>query len=296
MPEPVSNVRSRTSRAWWLVVPAIALAVIYPTPFGGWLASSFHGSGVRWQDAYIALDTAEANLPRDPVQRERLLVTTAMVDSEPPMGPAIGPRLHPIGTLARLRYETLDESGARIDTWDVRALVPNIGNGMGPFWRSPCRRRCSDEIAANAGTRVRRSGEPGIAEEWVLRMPVGETFEMGPRPLRTQDILDARERSFPLGSVRVGERFVPRPARIRVTLVDACAASVRVGTLLSLEIDRYSHLPLPRGFETSRWAQIDGCGKLAPLSLPAPAEPGLYLAPPAPAGTAAVDRAPTPAK
>lgn len=296
MTDSASQATTRVSRAWWLVVPAIAFAAIYPTPFGGWVQSFFYGSGARWEPAYTALDTAEANLPRDPVQRERLLVATAMADSEPPMGPVIGPRLHPVGTLARLRYETLDESGARIDTWDVRALVPNIGNGVGPFWRSPCRRRCSAEIAANAATHVRRSGEPGIAEEWVLRMPVGETFEMGPRPLRTQDILDARERSVPVASVRVGERFVPRPARIRVTLVDACAASVRVGTLMSFEFDRYSHLPLPRGFETSRWAQIDGCGKLAPLSLPALAEPSVYIAPPAPAGAPGVEQPPAAAK
>jgi hypothetical protein len=36
--------------------------------------------------------------------------------------------------LARLRYETFDESDNRIDDWQVRALVPTIGNGEGPVW------------------------------------------------------------------------------------------------------------------------------------------------------------------
>jgi hypothetical protein len=100
-------------------------------------------------------------------------------------------------------------------------------------------------------------------------MPVGKTFKLRPTPLRTQDILDPDERSEGLRSVRVGDRFVPRPAEIRVTLIEACRGEVRVGTTISLTFHD-ANLPVPRGFEQSRWAQFDGCGKLRPLAPPPP--------------------------
>jgi len=59
-------------------------------------------------------------------------------------------------------------------------------------------------------------------------MPVGETFELKPTALQTQDILDAQPRSFPLTSVRSGAGSVQRPAKIFVTLVETCRATVRV--------------------------------------------------------------------
>jgi hypothetical protein len=273
MPDPMAKASLHAYRKWWLAIPVVALVAVYPTPFGGWLESFIYGTGVRWQEAYTVLDTAEANLPRNPRERERLLLLNALGEGEPPagmrVGPSLRPRIHPVGTIARLRYETLDENGAPLDTWDVRALVPNIGNGVG---REPCLRPCREQVARSKGTQLRRSGTPGITEEWVLRMPVGKTFELGPRPLRTQDILDTRERSVGIGSVRVGERWVPRPAQIRVTLVEACPATVRVGTAMSFEFDN-SMIPLPRGFATSRWVEADGCGKLVPLPPPPPRPP-----------------------
>jgi len=210
---------ARVSRWWWLAVPLVALAASAATPFGGWVQSFFFGTGVRWQEAYSALEAAETNLPRDPRERERLLIAWAQVEGEPPIGMTIGPRLHRAGTVARLRYETLDENGERLQKWEVRALVPTLGNGEGPFWREDCRRACAEELARAKGFRLRRSGEPGIAGEWVLRMPVGETFEMKPIALRTLDILDVSPHSVPLTSVRLGEASVPRPAKIFVTLV-----------------------------------------------------------------------------
>jgi len=270
MPEPMAKVSLHAYRRWWLAIPVVALVAVYPTPFGGWLESFIYGNGVRWQEAYSVLDTAEANLPRNPRERERLLLLNALGEGDLPVGmrvgPSVRPRIHPAGTIARLRYETLDENGDPLDTWDVRALVPNLGNGVG---REPCLRPCRAHNASSAGTQLRRSGTPGIPEEWVLRMPVGETFELGPRPLRTQDILDTRERSVGIGSVRVGERWLSRPAQVRVTLVAACPATVRVGTAMSFEFDN-SMIPLPRGFATSRWVEADGCGKLAPLPPPPP--------------------------
>jgi hypothetical protein len=263
-------------RWWWLLVPLAAIAAIASTPFGGWLQSFFFGTGVRWENAYVALDTAEANLPRDARERERQLVVSVLGESSTPRGFKPGPRLHAAGTLARLRYERFDESGAPLDTWEVRALVPNVGNGAGPFWREPCGRACRDTIERSKGFRLRRSGEPGIAEEWVLRMPVGKAFELDPQPLHMQDILDGRPRVVPRSSAKVDGRSLPRPSRIVVTLVDACAAQVRVGTTMNFEFS-FDSVPVPRGFVTSRWAQVDGCGKLSPLP-PPPEEPHARVA------------------
>ena len=274
-PPPIPKSRS-LSRWWWLVPPLAIVAALAATPYGGWLQSFFIGSGVRWQDAYVALDTAEVHLPRNPTERERLLLLNAHADGDPPLGLPLGPRLHPVGTLARLRYETFDETGQRIDQWEVRALVPNIGNGTGPFWREGCHRSCQEELARAQGMSIVRSGAPGIAEEWVLRMPVGRSFELRPTPLRTQDLLDARERSVGISSVRVGQQSIPRPARMVVTLVDACVAQVRVGTTLNLEVYPNATIPIPSGFVTSRWAQLDGCGKLAPFP-PPPEPPRVYI-------------------
>ncbi|MEO7726860.1 MAG: hypothetical protein ABIS45_06370, partial [Burkholderiales bacterium] len=176
---PASARTAKSRRDLLLVVALVMLALVgwaCLTPFGGWVQSFFFGTGVRWQNAYVALDTAENNLPRNERESDRLLLANAMAEGEPPAGLKMGPRLHPAGTLATLRYEIFDENGQPMDKWDVRALVPNIGNGEGPFWREPCAKACSEEIANGSGTHIRRSGEAGIAEEYVLRMPVGQTF------------------------------------------------------------------------------------------------------------------------
>ncbi|MCC6197664.1 MAG: hypothetical protein IT518_24715 [Burkholderiales bacterium] len=264
----------------WLSLAVIAaacvalLAGLLTTQFGAWLQT--RSVGARWSNAYTTLDTAEAHRPP-----ERLAIANAMSDGPPPAGMTLGSRLHPPGTLAHLRYETFGYDGAPLDAWDVRALVPEIGNGIGPFWREPCSRSCGDELARAAGFRLHRSGMPGIAEEWVLRMPVGRPFDIERRPLTTQDILDPRERSMPIRYVKTGEQSLPSPARIRVTLVEACRGTPRVGTLTELAWS-FSHLPIPSGFQTSRWAQLDGCGKLEPLPPPVQAQVALAADKPKP--------------
>jgi hypothetical protein len=273
--------RVNTTRAvlWSVAALFIAgLVVLAMTPFGGWLQSFFFGTGVRWQNAYTALEAAETNLPRNPRERERMLLAWASAEGDPPEGMQIGPRIHNAGTLARLRYETFDERGNPIDDWQVRALVPTIGNGEGPDWREGCPAACQAELARTGGLRLLRSGEPGIASEWVLRMPVGQTFDMRPRPLQTQDILDKQPRRLGIGSVRDGERWVQRPANIRVTLVEVCAADVRVGSVTNLEISS-SHIPFPTGFRTTRWVQLDGCGKLEAFPPPPEATPPGHIKP-----------------
>ncbi len=63
---------------WSVVALVIAgLVVLAMTPFGGWEQSFFFGTGVRWQNAYTALEAAETNLPRDPRERERMLLAWA---------------------------------------------------------------------------------------------------------------------------------------------------------------------------------------------------------------------------
>src|SRR3954471_1925134 len=110
-----TNARSARSRRDLRVVIAFiflaALGWACVTPFGGWVQSFFFGTGVRWDNAYIALDTAEANLPRNERERERVLMINRAAEDEAPIGLKVGPRLHPAGTLATLRYEIFDENG-----------------------------------------------------------------------------------------------------------------------------------------------------------------------------------------
>ena len=180
------------------------------TPFGGWVRSL--AFGVRWQDAYVALETAEANLPRDPRERERLLLALAQVDGAAPANMPSGPRLHRAGTVARLRYEALDEVGEAYDTWEVRALVPPLpalDDTSGPLGRPGCPAECREALA-RGGTRLERSGDPGLAPEWVLRMPVGRTLDLGPQPIATQDLFDREPRRLGLQSVREGDHDLLR--------------------------------------------------------------------------------------
>src|SRR5229473_259204 len=126
-PPSPHSVDASHAMMWSLAAAVIAaLVVLAMTPFGGWMESFIAGSGVRWQNAYAALEAAETNLPRDPRERERMLIAWARTEGDPPAGMKIGPRLHAPGTLARLRYETFDESDNPIDDWQVRALVPTI--------------------------------------------------------------------------------------------------------------------------------------------------------------------------
>lgn len=48
-------VQARNSGWWWLVGVAAVLVAIGSTQFGAW-TQSFLGTGVRWQEAYAALE------------------------------------------------------------------------------------------------------------------------------------------------------------------------------------------------------------------------------------------------
>ena len=248
-------------------VMAAAVVAAAQTPIGGWAQSFFFGTGVSWAEAYSAFEAGDQKLPRDGKERERLLLAWAHVESEPPAGLGERPRLRDAGTLARLRYETFDSGGERLDQWDVRALVPALPKFTDVelperFGSMACPSECRTELQRSDATLIARSGEPGIAAEWVLRMPVGETFDLGSRSLVTQDILAPDARSLPITFRREGGRDVRYPANIRVTLVEACAARVRVGTIARLEVFPHAILPIPRGFERTSWVQLERCRSL----------------------------------
>jgi len=68
-----------------LVVAGIAAVVALfiaaaGTVASGWVLSLLGLPATRWQDAYVALEAAETNLPRNERERERLLLMQAQVD------------------------------------------------------------------------------------------------------------------------------------------------------------------------------------------------------------------------
>src|SRR4051812_14615006 len=102
MNEPTSEKQRAASQRNLRAIGALVLLALVGwaclSPFGGWLQSFFYGTGVRWENAYVALEAAEMNLPRNERERERLLMATAMTEGEQPLGLKPGPRLHPVGT------------------------------------------------------------------------------------------------------------------------------------------------------------------------------------------------------
>src|SRR5262245_677110 len=163
-----------------LVVVALAAYVVW----------SIFSPSVRRTDAYRAggLTTTAS---------ERVLLANAAAEGDPPAGWTPGPRLRQPGTLARLRYETFDLKGAQLDSWDVRALVPAVPEPEtgGDVYQPECPAECQADVARGA-TVVSRSGDPGIAAEWVLRMPLNQPLDLEKRAFATQDLLDERPRTI----------------------------------------------------------------------------------------------------
>ena len=212
------------------------------------------GDIVRWGDAYVVLESAETPHPLRGKDGERVRLANAMVESEPPRGMPIERRLHPVGTLAHLRYEALDRGGVVVSTTDVRALVPSLpafgaDAPAAPFGQTACPRHCAEELAKSGGMEIARGGSPGLSPEWVLRMPVGQAFDLGSQSFTLQDLEDPRPVSLP-------------QARYRVTLLEACPARVRTGEVTSLEVHENAILPIPKGFRTQRWVQVEDCSAL----------------------------------
>lgn len=258
------------SRTLFLVVLA-CLALIGAGAFA--FRSFVSGDAIRWSDAYVALESAEVGLPANPSERERLLLANAMAEDEPPPGMTVGPRVHAPGTLLRLRYEVLGEAGEVTDTIEVRTIVPRLpafgADAPGaPFGDARCPQVCGQQLEVQGNTQIRRTGQPGLAEEWVLRMPAGASYDLGRRSFTVQDFQEDKALSIP-------------QSRLRVTLLEACKGRLRAGETTSLEFFPFAPVPIPSGFRTSRWIQLNGC--LDMVSRPPPPR---VVVPPAEATTA----------
>ena len=233
-------------------------------------------NSARWEDAYRHLGVV------DPGPHA---IALALVEGDAPEGLPLDQRVHAPGTLMRLRYEQVDGSGSPVATYELRALVPPL-----PYFgrEAPdtelgdlqCRERCRAQLGVDGAVLIERSGKAGLAEEWLLRMPVGKPYELGQRDLLLQDIGETQSRAIP-------------SARFRVTVLEACKASLRVGEETHLAIAEFAILPVPIGLRTTRWVQLEGCEALMNTA-PTASElgpPPRVPAPPAPLRRSWVDRA-----
>jgi hypothetical protein len=249
------------------------LKYFYPMSFGKILAATLMiallaGGGVlywmlttvRWQEAYHTLGVV------DPGPHA---IALALADGEAPEGVPTGARVHEYGSLLRIRYEELDAAGEPIARHELRALVPALPllEGAGGFLGElECRDRCRQQLAASNATAIVRGGAGGLAEEWLLRLPVGQSFSLGKTDLKIQDIAEEQLRNYSV-----------RP--LRVTMLGACKATLRIGTANHLDFQKYPPL------RTTRWLQLEGCADMmnaAPTNEeagPAPMAPGTADAP-----------------
>jgi hypothetical protein len=195
-------------------------------------------TGIRWREAYRALEAAEPTLME------------ASIEGDAPVGMDVSKRLHPRGSLMRLRYEQLDAQGEPVASYELRALVPRLpafgqDAPQAEFGPVGCGERCRAHLAESRAALIDRSGIAGIADEWILRMPVGRTFDLGSRGIDIQDLADDRSRSIPVSP-------------LRVTLLEACAAQVQAGSVTQLEWTS-SMVPVPRELRVTSWVEVRGC-------------------------------------
>lgn len=201
-----------------------------------WASYYALGTSVRWQDAYRAMEVTEGG-PH--------AVAQAMAENEPPEGLPLDRRLHTSGSLVKVRYEHLDQAGKVMATYEVRALVPELPY----FGPNNCPAPCRERLQAANATLIERSGQAGLATEWLLRMPIGKSFSLGQRSLEIQDMGQKRSRSIPRGAMRA-------------TLLAACKAQVRIGESTKLDYSSDAVVPILKGFVTRRWVQLEGCQAL----------------------------------
>src|SRR5262249_2210552 len=149
--------------------------------------------------------------------------------------------------------------GAQLDSWDVRALVPAVPEPEtgGDVYQPECPAECQADVARGA-TVVSRSGDPGIAAEWVLRMPLNQPLDLEKRAFATQDLLDERPRTISPRPVQRDGLSGVEPSKITVALVEACAPRVRAARVTHLEVHPDAIVPIPKGFRTYRWTELEG--------------------------------------
>ena len=113
-------------------------------------------------------------------------------------------------------------------------------------------------------------------------MPVNQSFDLGARPLTTQDLLDDRPRRLSIRHRQRGGSDVPEPSKIIVTLLDTCDGRAQLASVTHLEFFPDAVVPIPRRLRTFRWLQLEGCGPLTAYAPPPDAPRPPSRTPPAP--------------
>ena len=232
--------RSTAWKATFLVAAALVVAA------AGYLLLGT----IRWQEAYQALGVV------DPGPHALAL---AMADGDVPEGISQGARVHAPGSLLRIRVDEFDATGERVARNEVRVLVPPLpyigadapGTDLAEL---ACLDRCRAQLSETGAVPIVRSGKVGVAEEWLLRMPVGQSFSLGDAAITLQDIEAAEP-------TQLSRR------RLRISVLEACRASVRIGSETHVEYLQAA-IPVPRALRTTQWVQLEGCAAM----LQAPAQ------------------------
>lgn len=263
----------------WVLAVAFVSGLILVSPVGRWLL------GTLWplsqtRNAYLAFGqlewTSAAAKPLDAIARAEL----ALTDENLAVLLADRPRVHPPGTLATLEYTTIGANGEALDLWRVRAIVPMLGAGGdldARAWHADVGDIAS-RLRREGGMVLGSSGDAGLPAEAVLRLRVGETVEMTPSDaFATTDFMSGKRHHVRKRTFSLAGGPVTVPTRLRVKLVAACPADVRVGENVQVEYAAFAPIPIPTGFRVQHWVQMTGCTPVAAdgeSKLP-PAEPAV---------------------
>lgn len=241
-----------------LVVGGIALLV---SPLGRW-AARFVGLGIQTQHAYEAFGQAEwtraVSERSDPMKAAELALEAESLG----LPLAGSKRVHSPGTLVTIEYATLGAESEELDRWQSRAIIPMLGDGgaLDAVVWSASVPDVAQTLAAQGGMMLRRSGETGLPAEFVLRMPVGQAFELTvPDAFRTTDLFEGTSRTVVRRSYQLGGRMRMAPDRLRVRIAYACTPEIRVARRTVLETAPFAILPVPLGFREQHWVQMIGC-------------------------------------
>lgn len=216
----------------------------------------------RTENAYVAFGQEEWTRPAPKLLEPIALAELAIVDERLAERMRTAVRVHRPGTLATLEYVTVGSTDEVLDRWRVRAIVPMLGAGGdldAEAWGGAPPNIVSG-VEAQGGVILYRSGDTGLPAEVVLRLRVGETIEMAPPDnFGTTDVRDGRR-----DAIRDPNRAQPasqgtRPVRLRISLVEACAADVRLGRTVQVEYAPFAPVPIPVGLRVRRWVQMTGC-------------------------------------
>lgn len=249
----------------WLLPVALILGALFATPLGRWMMSAaWPGSGT--QNAYEAFGQMEWAHPDaktlTPLGRAELELSDERLAAQL----AGRPRIHPPGTLVTLQYTTVGASGEDLDRWRLRVIVPMLGDG-GELDAEVWTARVPDielRLKQEGVTILRRSGTTGLPPEAVLRFRVGETIEIEPADdFVATDSLNGTTYHVRKQVISLATGSVTSPARIRVRLIDTCAADVRIGRSTKIEFAPFAPVPIPIGFREQRWVQMTGCAPRA---------------------------------